>query len=614
MLENLEKTKSRRTTPAPSPRPTGSPVSGLIDGGGYGRPALPKSQSSLRPSALERALQSQRAAELRRAQSLEDERYARSLASGMASSASLSRPPNNWGPFAGSQAVLNRDGTYRKPTPINSYMNGPSANPSSSKDTLGSYLPTQPAPPVASYYGMRGGGSSQDANSANIFGFGGPSLVKSEPAMSQSMGSENAFDMSEQNPWMSTVGQGNRINTIPNMKNEVKPEPSGSNAFPDFGPPRSPALPTNSSSSSLEEISPQAFHATAKQSSTDSRNGIIYSNMPLRTNGSLSNLNPSSMQNRGYSNAMPQSAMSRMQQINDNAAGMRYPQSQGMRMGPFGPVSDLVHSMANRFTNGIKKLGSPHDLAGLGSSFTTGSHLYSSQNRNGLGPSSSSWYPGGDPLAELGFFSGAASAPIDVDDYPDRSRYDYLYSDPTRSAEEIKKLLENIRSDEDLPPEMRAGTPDEMSAALMEHQKLGLTWLKRQEEGTNKGGILADDMGLGKTIQAIALMVARASEDPRRKTNLIVAPVALLRQWELEIKDKIKPRHALKVYKHHGASKKATFKQLREYDVVLTTFGTLAAESKRREKWLETLKENPTAIPTAKEQLALLGDDCLWYR
>jgi SNF2 family DNA or RNA helicase len=161
---------------------------------------------------------------------------------------------------------------------------------------------------------------------------------------------------------------------------------------------------------------------------------------------------------------------------------------------------------------------------------------------------------------------------------------------------------------------MRAGTPDEMSAALMEHQKLGLTWLKRQEEGTNKGGILADDMGLGKTIQAIALMVVRASEDPRRKTNLIVAPVALLRQWELEIKDKIKPRHALKVFKHHGAAKKSSFKQLREYDVVLTTFGTLAAESKRREKWLETLKENPTAIPTAKEQLALLGDDCLWYR
>lgn len=42
-------------------------------------------------------------------------------------------------------------------------------------------------------------------------------------------------------------------------------------------------------------------------------------------------------------------------------------------------------------------------------------------------------------------------------------------------------------------------------------------------------------MGLGKTISALALMVSRPSSD-RIKTNLIVGPIALLKQWEIEIK------------------------------------------------------------------------------
>lgn len=45
----------------------------------------------------------------------------------------------------------------------------------------------------------------------------------------------------------------------------------------------------------------------------------------------------------------------------------------------------------------------------------------------------------------------------------------------------------------------------------------------------------AEKMGLGKTISALALMVSRPSSD-RIKTNLIVGPIALLKQWEIEIK------------------------------------------------------------------------------
>ena len=70
------------------------------------------------------------------------------------------------------------------------------------------------------------------------------------------------------------------------------------------------------------------------------------------------------------------------------------------------------------------------------------------------------------------------------------SRVDYVTNDPTRTAAEIKTLLENIRPDEELPPENREGTPEAMKYGLMEHQKLGLSWMKSMEEGSNKGGIL----------------------------------------------------------------------------------------------------------------------------
>lgn len=70
------------------------------------------------------------------------------------------------------------------------------------------------------------------------------------------------------------------------------------------------------------------------------------------------------------------------------------------------------------------------------------------------------------------------------------------------NREKIEKLLDNIQADIDIKPADRRGTPEELKITLLEHQKLGLTWLQKMEKNV-KGGILADDMGLGKTIQTM---------------------------------------------------------------------------------------------------------------
>lgn len=65
---------------------------------------------------------------------------------------------------------------------------------------------------------------------------------------------------------------------------------------------------------------------------------------------------------------------------------------------------------------------------------------------------------------------------------------------------DLEKLLNNVTEVDEIGPEDRKGTPESLSITLLEHQKIGLTWLLKREDSFN-GGLLADDMGLGKTIQ-----------------------------------------------------------------------------------------------------------------
>ncbi|KAI9743020.1 MAG: hypothetical protein M1818_003315 [Claussenomyces sp. TS43310] len=210
----------------------------------------------------------------------------------------------------------------------------------------------------------------------------------------------------------------------------------------------------------------------------------------------------------------------------------------------------------------------------------------------------------------------------------------YTFVDPAKAAADLKALFEGAFEDEDDVPRTRSrkkkqdvklddltaklqglvvaedgsggdledededdGTVEGIKVKLLPHQVEGLEWMREKELGTRKkgktpkGGILADDMGLGKTLQSISLIMSnpkptstelqesgRTMSSAVEKCTLVVAPLALIRQWEIEIKDKVLSSHALRVCIHHGPQRTKRFQDLKKYDVVITTYQILVSE------------------------------------
>ncbi|KAH0828319.1 SNF2 family N-terminal domain containing protein [Fonsecaea pedrosoi] len=190
----------------------------------------------------------------------------------------------------------------------------------------------------------------------------------------------------------------------------------------------------------------------------------------------------------------------------------------------------------------------------------------------------------------------------------------YGYRDEAQTQEQLKELLQHIRPDEELTADHIPQQPPGLKATLMPHQLSGLAWMKRMEEGTNKGGILADDMGLGKTLQSIALMLERPPADNKPCPTLVVAPVALMHQWKREIEKMVRPRYRLNVFILHGESRKITWTALKAYDVVLTTYGLLTSELKRKLALDEKAKKLKDWQPSVAEDCPILGDRSKFHR
>ncbi|OTB06126.1 hypothetical protein M426DRAFT_55747, partial [Hypoxylon sp. CI-4A] len=116
----------------------------------------------------------------------------------------------------------------------------------------------------------------------------------------------------------------------------------------------------------------------------------------------------------------------------------------------------------------------------------------------------------------------------------------------------------------------RAAQPDNIKRVMKPFQLEGLAWMKAMEAAKWKGGLLGDEMGLGKTIQAVSLIM---SDYPAKDPTLVVVPPVALMQWTQEIESYTDGR--LKTLVHH--SKKLTMAEIKEYDVIMISYNTLAA-------------------------------------
>jgi SWI/SNF-related matrix-associated actin-dependent regulator of chromatin subfamily A3 len=189
---------------------------------------------------------------------------------------------------------------------------------------------------------------------------------------------------------------------------------------------------------------------------------------------------------------------------------------------------------------------------------------------------------------------------------------------------DVEKLVEEWGAGEDALKSMpMAEQPLDLISTLLPYQLQGLAWLlekehpvlpalgstdvvqlwKRSAERSNaftniatqfstatppvlaKGGILADDMGLGKTLQIISLILEGSAG-----TTLIVAPVSVMSNWVQQIDRHVKKERNIKVLTYHGSNRKRmTHREFGEYDVVITSYGTLGTEYSSKGKTAEKI-------------------------
>lgn len=113
--------------------------------------------------------------------------------------------------------------------------------------------------------------------------------------------------------------------------------------------------------------------------------------------------------------------------------------------------------------------------------------------------------------------------------------------------------------------------PAGFEGGLRKYQLEGLGWLQFLQD-FHFGGCLADDMGLGKTVQLLALLLRRKRDREGHLPSLAVVPKSLMFNWMQEAA-KFTPE--LKVVEYAGGDRGKLIDSLEEYDLVLTTYGTM---------------------------------------
>ncbi|KAL4796131.1 SNF2 family N-terminal domain-containing protein [Aspergillus venezuelensis] len=134
------------------------------------------------------------------------------------------------------------------------------------------------------------------------------------------------------------------------------------------------------------------------------------------------------------------------------------------------------------------------------------------------------------------------------------------------------------------------------------------------EPDESGGGILADEMGMGKSLTMLVLVEktlreagvwaeqkkrlpdAALTETPCRATLVIVPSRVLINTWDREIRTHLKG--SMKVLLYHGRGRKDFIRDIEQYDVVITTYNTLAKEHSSKD------------LGRGKSPL----HECMWHR
>jgi len=119
-----------------------------------------------------------------------------------------------------------------------------------------------------------------------------------------------------------------------------------------------------------------------------------------------------------------------------------------------------------------------------------------------------------------------------------------------------------------------------VTAILRDYQQDGINWLNFLFE-FKFGGILADDMGLGKTIQTLTHLSTLKENGKLTAPCLIVMPTSLISNWKNEVK-KFTPN--LSVLSLHGNERAKRFKDINDYDILLTTYPLIVRDKEKFEK------------------------------
>lgn len=158
----------------------------------------------------------------------------------------------------------------------------------------------------------------------------------------------------------------------------------------------------------------------------------------------------------------------------------------------------------------------------------------------------------------------------------------------TRDLRDAEDLIEEVTGSVETPESWQkrsaalkgvgnlrpAPVPEALDKRLRSYQRIGTAWMWHLY-GHGLAGILADEMGLGKTIQALALIACVRQWRSADSSILVVAPAGLLENWRREA---LRFVPELRAFVHHREKRLSESGAFRDWDLVITSYGTLARD------------------------------------